>query len=336
MSFVRTVLGDLAPEALDWCGAHEHIVIAPSYATEKFPEFLLDDVEKIVAELCAFHDAGGRAMVDSMPCAAGRDVRKLAEVSRRSKIHIVAPTGAHLAKYYPPRHWSEVLEVNELVDLFVADIEDGIDALDYSGPVVRRTTHRAGVIKVAGGQDRLSSREQKIFIAAAQAQARTGCPILTHTEQGTAAEAQLDSLEANGADLAHVVLSHLDRNPDADLHRRLMQRGATLEYDSAFRWKGADNPTQDLLRQLMREFPNQIVLGMDAARSRYWRSYGGTPGLDFLPRVFAPQLRQAGLTDAHLHALFVANPARVYTFQKPLSPSATQHEQTLENCRTEF
>jgi predicted metal-dependent phosphotriesterase family hydrolase len=58
----------------------------------------------------------------------------------------------------PPRPITP--DVEQLADLFVADIEDGIDANDYSGPLVDRTPHKAGVIKVGGSdewmaQDRL-------------------------------------------------------------------------------------------------------------------------------------------------------------------------------------
>ncbi len=51
MTFIRTVLGDIAPEELGVCYAHEHIIIDPSYATDKNPDFLLDSVGKAVAEL---------------------------------------------------------------------------------------------------------------------------------------------------------------------------------------------------------------------------------------------------------------------------------------------
>ena len=40
MSFVRTVLGDIAPEDLGVCYAHEHIIIDPSFTTVMEPGFL--------------------------------------------------------------------------------------------------------------------------------------------------------------------------------------------------------------------------------------------------------------------------------------------------------
>ena len=71
------------------------------------------------------------------------------------------------------------------------NIEEGIDEHDYSGPVVKRTEHRAGVIKVAGSDGGPSERDEPIFEAAAIAQRATGCPILTHCENGTGALEQV-------------------------------------------------------------------------------------------------------------------------------------------------
>ncbi|MDD5199167.1 MAG: hypothetical protein PHC88_05130 [Terrimicrobiaceae bacterium] len=81
-SFVRTVLGDIESEALGVCYAHEHIIIDRSYPTMMDPDFLLDSTEKAIVELSGFFAQGGRAMVDSMPCDSGRNVVKLAEISR--------------------------------------------------------------------------------------------------------------------------------------------------------------------------------------------------------------------------------------------------------------
>ena len=314
MSFVRTVRGDIAAADLGVCYAHEHILIDRSYTTERNPEFCINDVEAASAELMDFYAAGGRAMVDSMPCDSGRNVVKLAEISRRSGVHIVCPTGLHLQKYYPEGHWGERLGAEQLAELFVADIEAGVDANDYGGPVLERTAHRAGVIKIASGLDRLNAHEQKLFAAAAEAHRRTGAPILTHTEQGTAAVEQIERLAGEGVPLAHVVLSHTDRKPDPAYHRDLLQTGVVLEYDSAFRWKGDDNPTMRLVTALLPEFPGQIVLGMDAARRAYWKHYGGKPGLTFLLTDFTRQLAGAGIDGDFWQALFVRNPAHAYTF----------------------
>lgn len=327
MNFIRTILKDIPADELGSCYAHEHIVIERSFVTQKYPDFLLDDVDSITAELRAFHSAGGRAMVDSMPCGGGRGVVKLATISRQSGVHILCPTGVHLAQYYPDGHWTEHASINQLSSIFIEEIEQGIDGNDTNGPSLDRTEHRAGLIKVASGLDTVGPREQKIFEAAAIAHRETGAPILTHTEQGTAGIEQVDFLSKLGVDPAHIVLSHLDRKPDLVYHREVLSTGVFLEYDSAFRWKTEKNPTRDLLVSLAGEgYLQQLMLGMDAARSRYWRSFGGSPGLSFLLEPFTQQLRAEGWNDQHFNKIFVTNPARAYAFSVPGIREALKEE----------
>lgn len=316
MSFIRTILGDIDASALGVCYAHEHVILDRSYATERFPHLLLDSVEHAVAELKEFYRAGGRAMIDAMPCSGGRNVLKLAEVSRRAGIHIVSATGLHLQKYYPHGHWSERLGVERLAGAFIADLEIGIDADDYCGIEVERTRHRAGIIKVAGGLDRLSDWEKKVFEAAAIAHRRTGAPILTHTEKGTAALEQVELLKSLGVDSARVTLSHTDRIPDFVYHQEILSTGVNVELDGAGRWKEDEgNPTRELVVQLFESgYGEQVMLGMDAARKAYWKVYGGKPGMDFLLRGFSDDLAAAGLNKEALNQIFLHNPARCFVF----------------------
>jgi phosphotriesterase-related protein len=247
-------------------------------------------------------------MIDAMPIDSGRSADDLAEVSRRTEVQIVAATGLHLRLYYPPDHWYDRIDEDALTARFVDEIENGVT--DEG----RVSTSRAGVIKVAGSLDRLTDLERRNFAAAGQAQRITGCPILTHTEQGTAAFEQIRLLQGGGADLKHVVLSHLDRCDDAGYHREVLATGVRLEYDSAFRWKGERNPTRALLLELAPEFSDSLMLGMDAAKPAYWSSFGGKPGLAFLISEFGPALVDGGLTADLLDGIFVRNPASAYSF----------------------
>ena len=315
MSFVRTVLGDLNPDKLGVCYAHEHLFIGQSWATSQHPEFLINSVPLQTRELQTFYEVGGRAAIDSMPCDCGRSAEALASLSRNSGVHIVAPTGIHLPIYYPPWHWSHRYDVEDLSRLFILDIERGIDVGDYNGPVPQRTGVKAGVIKVASGLA-WGDREQRIFEAASQAHRETGCPILTHTEKGELALEQINCFRENGVDLRHVCLSHTDRKPDRNYHKEILSTGVRLEYDSAFRWKNrADNPTADLLLTLYPDFPDQLMLGMDMARKSYWRCHGGNPGLDFLISMFWPDLAARGMERAAFEKIFVSTPASTYCFR---------------------
>lgn len=316
MSFIRTVLGDISPAELGVCYAHEHIIIDPCFATDKEPDFLLDDVEKAVAELKELKEIGVGAVIDAMPGDCGRNIESLTDVSQQSHVHIVAPTGVHLAKYYDSGHWSHFYDALQLSNLFYLEIIDGLDLHNYSGPIVRVCSDwRAGIIKIAALED-WDKRTQTIFCAAAQTQQKTGCPILTHTENGELALEQAQFLQENGADLNHVVLSHLDRKPDLEYHRKVLQTGVTIEYDSHFRTQEKPNPTLELLKKLLPEFPDQIVLGMDAARRKYWKNYGGVPGLGWLYTDFRAQMLDAGIAEELVQKAFVSTPARVFSFGK--------------------
>ncbi len=318
MTFVRTVLGDIEPGELGVTYAHEHLVIDGGRPVQMVPEFDLGDVEAMAVEVSEAVAFGLRSVVDAMPCDAGRSIEKLADLARRTDIHLVAPTGLHHDRYYGPTHWSARITVSELAELFVLDVTDGIDAYDYAGPVVRRTTHRAGVLKVAGSEGGPSARDRRIFEAAAEAHRRTGVPILTHCEGGIGALEQIRVLADLGVDASHVALSHVDKVVDRGYHRELLSSGAFAEYDQSFRWGDAPNGTIRLIEWMAEDgLADRIVLGMDAARRRYYRVHGGAPGLTWLLGGFTEAMAAAGIDQAIRHRLFVENPAHVFAFARP-------------------
>jgi len=315
VTVVRTVLGDIDPATLGVTYAHEHLVIDGGRPVLMEPDFDLADVDAMVAEVGAAVELGLGAVVDAMPCDAGRNAAKLAEISRRTGVHVVAPTGLHHDRYYGPAHWSHRLDIDALAALFVADIEVGIDTNDYSGPVVDRTTHRAGVIKIAGSDGGLTVRDRWVANAACIAHHQTGAPILTHCERGTGALEQVDCLRANGVDPAHIALSHVDKVVDRGYHREIASTGATVEYDGSFRWGDDPNGTLQLLEWMAEDgLLGQAVLGMDAARRGYYAVYGGVPGLTWLLDGFSAAMDERGLGPDVRRRLFVDNPARVFAF----------------------
>lgn len=315
MTFIRTVLGDIDPADLGVTYAHEHLVIDGGTPVRMNPDFDLGDVERMIVEVGEAVALGLRAVVDAMPCDCGRNVLKLAELSRRSGIHIVAPTGLHHERYYGPDHWSVSLTVDEIAERFTLDVTDGIDADDYARTEVRRTGHRAGVIKIAGSRGGPSPRDRRVFEAAAATHLATGVPILTHCEGGTGALEQLRALTDLGVPPSSIALSHVDKVVDRGYHRDLLETGVFAEYDGSFRWGEADNGTLRLLEWALEDgHIGGILLGMDAARQGYYHAYGGSPGLAWLLDGFAELMRGRGLDAAIQHRLFVENPARAFAF----------------------
>ena len=312
--FFRTILGDKSPDEMGLTYAHEHIIIDDCYITAGHPEFLLNDEIKITEELQNFHHAGGRTVVDTMPANSGRNPLLSTKVSQKTKVNMIIPTGIHLEIYYPKNHWRYDYSEDQLSDLFIADIEEGIDQFDYSAPYVKRTQHKAGLIKLATGNEPFTKHQEKIFHAVVNAHLATGAPILTHTNFGNQAFEQAKLFEKLGANLKHVVLSHLDRFKDLNYQKKVLDTGVKIEYDSAFRWKKEDkNWTLYFLEHLLEQYPNQITLGMDMAKNAYWTSYGGKPGLTYLMDTIPEFLKSKDL-DVHYQKLFFYNPKELYTF----------------------
>jgi predicted metal-dependent phosphotriesterase family hydrolase len=306
MSVVRTVLGDVGSDRLGVCFAHEHLIIDGGIPKLVNPELSLQRVEDAVDELRPCVAAGLGAVVDAMPADAGRNVVKLAEISRRTGVHVVAATGLHHARFYGERHWGELLAPEELAELFVAEVEEGIDAHDLNGPVVRRTPHRAGVVKVAGSLDGPSPRDRRVFEAAATATARTGAPLLTHCEAGTGGLAQLELLEELGVPLDRVILSHTDKVVDRGYHRELLGAGAYLVYDQGIR---SPEDTARLVRWMVADgHGGRLLLGTDGARRSLWSVLGGAPGLAALRTSLGKRLADELGREA-MDRIWVANPA---------------------------
>jgi phosphotriesterase-related protein len=306
MSVVRTVLGDVPSDRLGMCWAHEHLVIDGGVPKLVSPEISLQRVEDAVAELAPCVAAGLGAVVDAMPADAGRNVAKLAAISRLAGVHVVAATGLHHARWYGERHWGELLEPEELAGLFAAEVTDGIDANDLNGPVLARTAHRAGVVKVAGSAGGPSVRDRRIFEAAAITTARTGTALLTHCEGGTGGLAQLRLLEDLGVPPERVILSHTDKVLDRGYHRELLAGGAWVVYDQGLR---SPETTARLVRWMVEDGrAGQLLLGTDGARRSLWSVLGGSPGLAALATGLGRRL--AGeLGPAVMERIWVANPA---------------------------
>jgi phosphotriesterase-related protein len=257
-----------------------------------------------------------------MPADCGRNPAKLAELSRRTGVRIVASTGLHHEKWYGPSHWSVRATEDELADLFVADVIDGIDERDYGGPIVRRTKIRAGLVKIAGSEGGPSIRDLPIFRAAAAAHARAGVPVHTHCEAGTGALEQIRVLTDAGVPAERISLSHVDKVVDRVYHRELLSTGASAVYDQAFRWGERENGTLALLEAAVADgHADRVMLGMDAARQGYYRAFGGAPGLPYLLTSFSDEMEARGIGPEIRHRFFVDNPARAFAFTEVIDES---------------
>ncbi len=299
MAIIRTVCGDIAPESLGVCYAHEHVICRPPVED---PDLILDSEEAALRELQWFREAGGRAIVEMTTADYGRDAHALYRISLATGVQLIAATGHHKEAFCGP--WVEGRSVPELADRFIREIGEGID----------RTGIRAGVIKAGSSLNRITPNEEKVFRAAAIAHRHTGAPISTHTEAGTMGLEQVALLKSEGVDPARIIIGHVDRNLDWEYHLALARAGVYLSYDQISKEKYApDRLRVEFIRRLIAEgHGKQILLGGDMARKSYWPSYGtgGGPGLTYILWRFVPWLRAEGVPEEAIADLLIHNPAR--------------------------
>lgn len=170
--------------------------------------------------------------------------------------------------------------------------------------------------------------EEKVLRAAARAQARTGAALTIHPNApGRHWDGYLDIIEAEGANLAKVYLSHMEMYmPDVDYQVRLLARGVSLGYDQFGHEEYFDNVVPgvgfppDRLRvdgivELCRQgFADRLVLANEIAFKMGYRSCGGF-GYGHLLQSIVPELRFRGVTDEQLQAMLVDNPARLLAIE---------------------
>lgn len=322
MTFVRTIRGDIDPGDLGPTSAHDHLIrVGGGEVLADGPDMDLSSVERAIEEAGYFIAAGGRAIIDMCPIDMGRSIDRLIAVADAApQLHIVVATGFHKGSLYAETtaHWLSRYTVRQVADLVIADIEEGVDFHDYSGPIVERSTARAGVIKVATGYGAISPLERTCLEAAAIASVETGCPVNTHTQHGTVALEQAQLLIRLGVPPERITLGHVQRNPDPWYHRKLCDLGCNVMYDGGNRVKYLPDSTRaDLIKGLVRAgYADRITLGTDSGRRSYQRAYGATTGIDYDLAVFGPRLVDEGLDPEIVEAFFVQNPARIFAFDR--------------------
>jgi 5-phospho-D-xylono-1,4-lactonase len=281
---LMTVLGPLPSGGVGVTDAHQHVWIERVLGVgPDAPQ--LEDLSVVSAGLSRYKAAGGSAIVDCQPDGSGRNAAVLGALSRNSGIAIVACTGFHLRKYYPPDHWLFVAGETEAGDYFMRELRDGMSESPAGGAIC------AGFIKVACTAD-LGGTPIQLLAAAAEASRQTGATILAHTEQGASADAILRILTDFGMDAKRLVLCHMDKRPDVGLHQALAQAGALLEYDTFFRPKyDPERNVWPLVERMLADgYGQSIAFGTDLADPAGWRD----PGPSGLPQVLVPRLAALG------------------------------------------
>ena len=227
MAHVQTVTGPADPADLDGVLSHEHLLALTACPGLGEGPLARQQVALAIAALRGLRAHGIGTVVDLSPYGdAGRDadganVALLREISLESGMHVVSGTASYREGFSPG--WVRQASLDELTRRFIADATTGIGGTGVC----------AGILgELPSGLGELTAHEAKGLRAAARAHLATGLAISTHTTHGTMALEQVDLLAGEGADLARVVIGHLDNHPELDYVRRVLDRGVCIAFDS--------------------------------------------------------------------------------------------------------
>jgi 5-phospho-D-xylono-1,4-lactonase len=342
---VRTVLGDIAPEALGLTLGHEHLIARPPGEVTD-PDLRLDEQEAAAAELAAFAAAGGGAVVEMTTVDYGRDVAALRLLSRTSGVHVVAATGFNKARFSDPivaRHDDETLarwmidEVRVGAQAYApaeavtlrppgpgAGAREGEAVAGEADRVPRDHGPRApavqaGLIKFGTGEHGAGPQERRAMEAAIRAHHATGAPIGTHTEHAVWALEQAQALTGAGVAPASVLIGHCDFRPELPYLLEVAATGVNVGLDQFSKRKYLPDEARVALVVGFAEAGRlgQLILGGDLARRSYWPAFGhaGAAGFAHIPTTVADMLRAAGLSEADLAQVLRDNPRRWLSFE---------------------
>ena len=308
MPHVQTVLGPIGPADLGFTLPHEHTQIALWQIPARWDYWQLTrDEPLILEELAAFRSAGGRSLVDLTLPGVGREPAWLAAVARSSGLNVVMGCGWYRGAYYPPEALVDRRSVDDLADELVREATHGVGD---SGV-------RPGIIgEIGTDKPWVSAQEERVHRAAARAARRTGLAITTHSVLSAVGLDQLRIFEAEGADPTRVIVGHADSYPQLDHYLALIERGASIEFDFlGMSFTPAERHGEgrivDLISELLaRGHVEHVLLSQDVCHDSQLRRYGGN-GYTYLASTFLPRLSDAGVSDAEIETMTVANPRRV-------------------------
>ena len=313
---VRTLRGDVEPASLGQTLIHEHLAVdwGEMLGRPKILDFEYHALrDKMVNALNAAHALGIGAMVECTPIGCGRYVDLFKDVARHTQVKIIGSTGFFHESWCPMHPIARVFDIDMMTDLFVREITEGIGD----------TLIRAGIIKCATGEGRVSPKEEQVLRAAARAHKQTGCPIITHTTGGLGNE-QLDIFESEGVAPNEIIISHVGCEKDNwfEYSESLLKRGANVSFDRIGEPSfGGDEHWIALIQNaIAKGFLHQVMMSHDAGILIHGYNEIVNPGVElsgdftYISREFIPKLKHAGVSDEQLQVMMVENPQRVLAF----------------------
>ncbi|MGC1403287.1 MAG: phosphotriesterase-related protein, partial [Thermodesulfobacteriota bacterium] len=201
---------------------HEHIIVRSEGLAQNFPHIwepqpALDRALELLTSLKA---KGVDTLVDLTVYGLGRDIPLLLPIVEKSGMQVIVATGLYTFNDLPTYFRNRTPD--EIADLFIRDIEEGIQGTKIKPAIFKCATDTPGV----------TPGVEKVLRAVARAHLRTGLPISTHTHAASRRGLeQQDIFAAEGVDLGLVIIGHSGDSDDLDYLTKLLERGSYIGMD---------------------------------------------------------------------------------------------------------
>jgi phosphotriesterase-related protein len=309
---INSVLGPLDTTKLGVTLSHEHVFSSSPGIPQEYPELLDDDyMDSILKGLKEARAGGINSLVDATTLDLGRDVKTLAEASRRSGVNIIACSG----------WWTEKLRFlygmspDRLARGFAREIKQGIGD----------TGIKPGILKGASDMAGVTPEEEIVLRAVARAHQQTGVPIMLHSyAPGQVGRRQIAILKEEGVNLKRVKLDHSNDTTDLEYLFWILDQGCFLGLD---RYPGPNVSSQARTKTLKAlidaGYRQRLCLSHDWSLARVVESKSpiGTPerrkimnphGFLYIYKVVFPQLREMGVSEEIITSLLVDGPRNFF------------------------
>ena len=318
MATVETVGGQIDVEDMGLTLIHEHFFSSDEAVSVQWPHIREREKEfELATESAeAVKSHGVRTVVEPTAMLLGRDVETSRRLANESGLQIVLCTGIYTYDHLP----QFLLNRSEdfIADLFVHDIEQGIQGSDV----------KAAFIKCAADEPGVNERVEKVHRAAARASLRTGRPIMAHSRPASnTGPRQVEIFLEEGVSPEKIHIAHTGDTDELDYIEGLLDKGVWIGMDrygiDLFLPTPKRNST--LLELLNRGYAERMFLSQDfdvpIANGLDWyppevieqlQAAGAATdwSMTFLFESVIPTLKEGGMTDEQLTTMMVENPKR--------------------------
>jgi phosphotriesterase-related protein len=318
MATVQGVLGPIDGAELGLTLIHEHFFSSDEAVTAQWPHVRDRETEHRLAvesaEAVMRH--GVKTVVEPTAMLLGRDVRASRRVAAETGLQIIACTGIYTYDHLPQFLLNR--DEDYIADLFVHDIEEGI----------QETEVRAAFVKCAADEPGVNERVEKVHRAAARASLRTGVSVMAHSRPASnTAPRQVEILLEEGVAPEKIQIAHTGDSDDLDYIEGLLEQGVCIGMDryGLDIYLPTDRRNATVVELLDRGYVDQMFLSQDfdipiaagldwfpPAVTEQLQAAGAVSGwsMTLLFEEVLPVLREAGVTDSQIETMMVENPRR--------------------------